>query len=80
MATLEPCAVGDTSDVKSHSATAAMLSAHVETLAAFKDTVEAIPAKAVFESVVVILTLVKVGLLILFPLLRLLIGDATRVR
>ena len=57
----EAWAVGDAySDVGSRSATTAVLKADIETLTAFKDMVEATPVKAVFESVIVILTLVRV--------------------
>jgi hypothetical protein len=47
-------------DIGSHSATTAALNAGIETLIAAKDTLEIIPAKAVFESVIIILTLVRV--------------------
>ena len=63
----------------SHSVTTAVLNADIETLTAFKDTIEVAPVKAVFESIIVILTLVKVRFL-LFPLLHPLIGDTTRAR
>jgi len=61
-----------------HEVTTAVLNADIETLIAFKDTVESIPVKAVFESVIGILSLVRVRLLTPFPLSRPLIGDATR--
>jgi hypothetical protein len=47
-------------NIGSHSATAAVLNADIETLAVAKDTLEIIPVKAVFESVIVILALVRV--------------------
>ena len=58
-----------------------MLNADIETLIAVKDTVQVTPVKTILESVrVVILTLVRVRLFVLFPSLCLLIGDATRTR
>lgn len=61
MTASEAWAVGDAySDVRSRSTTTAVLKADIETLTAFKDMVEATPVKAVFESVIVILTLVRV--------------------
>ena len=80
MAASEPWAVGDTPDVELHSVTTAMLSADIETLAAFKDTIQPTPVKAVFESVIGILTLVRVKSLVLFPFSRPLIGEANRTR
>ena len=47
-------------NIGSHSATATVLNADIETLAAAKDTLETIPVKAVFGSVIVILALVRV--------------------
>ena len=79
MVTPELWAVGDTPNVEPHSVTTAVLNADIETLTAFKDTIEVAPVKAVFESIIVILTLVKVRFL-LFPLLHPLIGDTTRAR
>lgn len=80
MTTSEPRAAGETPDIKSRSVTIAMLNVDIETLAAFRDTVEATPVKAVFESVIVILTLVRVGFLVLFQISYPLIGDTTRTR
>jgi len=74
MATPEPWAVGD----NPHEATTAVLNADIETLTALKDTIESIPVKAVFESVIGILTLVRMRLLTPFPLSHPLIGDVTR--
>ena len=80
MTTLEPWAVGSSpTNVEYHLATVAMLNANIEALTAFKDTVEVAPAKVVFESIISIITLVKVRFL-LFPLLHPLIGDTTRAR
>ena len=80
MTTLEPWAVGGSpTNVEYHPATATMLNADIEALTAFKDTIEVAPVKAVFESIIAILTLVKVRFL-LFPLLHPLIGDTTRAR
>ena len=80
MTTPEPWAVGDTFHGGDHSATIAVLSAGVESLTALKDTVEITSVKAVFESVIVILTLVRVRMLVLLPFSRLLIGDAVRTK
>ena len=68
-------------NVGSHSTTTAALNADIETLTATKDTLETIPrVKAVFESVIGILALVRVRASVLFPFSHLLIGDATRTR
>jgi hypothetical protein len=50
----------DPPNVESHSATTAALNADIETLTAAKGTLEIIPVKVVVESVIVILTLVRV--------------------
>ena len=68
-----------TSNPESDSAKAAVLDANIETLTAFRDMVEATPLKAIFESVVPILTIVRVRLLVLF-LFRRLIRGTTRTR
>jgi len=61
MTTFEPWAVGDTSsNVGSRSATTAVLNAGIESLAVTKDTLGIIPVKAVFESVIGILNIVRV--------------------
>ena len=60
--------------------TTTVLNADMEILATFKDTIEATPVKAVFESVIGILTLVRVRFLVLFSFLHPLIGEATRMR
>ena len=71
MTTSEPWAIGDTPpDSGYHTATTAVLNTDIETLTASKDTVKAAPVKAVFESVVAILTLVRVRLLVLSLFLR----------
>jgi hypothetical protein len=57
----------DPPNVESHSATTAALNADIETLTAAKGTLEIIPVKVVFESVIVILTLVRVRVPV-FPL------------
>ena len=44
----------------------AILNAHIETLVAFKDTAEATPLKATSESVLSILTIVRVRPSVLF--------------
>ena len=58
--TLSPGIMALSDNIGSHSATTAALNAGIETLIAAKDTLEIIPAKAVFESVIAILTLVRV--------------------
>lgn len=81
MATYELWAVGGAPNVEHHLTTAATLSADIETLKTFEDTVEAAPVKAVFESVIVILTLVRVRFLVpLTPCIRVLIGAMTRTK
>jgi len=68
MTTSEPLADGDTPpDVEDRSAVTAVLSADIKTLTTFKDIVEAAPVKVVFESVIVVLTLVRVRFLALSP-------------
>ena len=57
-----------------------MLNTDIETLAAFKNSIEATPVKAVFESVIVILTLVRVRILAPLQSLYPPIGDMTRTR
>ena len=80
MTTVEPRAIGGSlPNIESHLATTTMINADIETLTAFKDIVEVAPVKAVFESIIAILTLVKVRFL-LFPLLHPLIGDTARAR
>ena len=44
----------------------AILNAHIETIVAFKDTAEATPLRATSESVLSILTIVRVRLSVLF--------------
>ena len=80
MTTFEPWAVGGTPNPGSNSATTAVLNADIEALTAAKNTVEIAPAKAAFESTIVILTLVRVRASLLLSLFYLLIGDATRTR
>jgi len=81
MTTTEPWAVGDTPlDIEHQPAITAVLNAEIETLTNLKYTIESAPVKAVFEAVVVILTLVRVRLLVLFPFLHPLIYRATRTR
>jgi len=71
MATFEPWAVDDTPlTTEHHSPITTMLSADIETFTTFKDTLKATPIKAIFESVIVILTLVRVGFLSLFSYSR----------
>ena len=81
MATFEPWGVDDIpSTVEHHSAITATLNADIETLAALKDTLDATPAKPIFGSIIVILTLVRVRLLVPFQFLHLLIGNTVRTR
>ena len=61
MTTFEPWAAGDTRpDVGARSATCAALNADIRALGAAKDVVEIVSVKAVFESVISILALVRV--------------------
>jgi len=66
--TTEPLTAGDTHpDFDCQLATIVVLSANIEALTVFRDIVEATSVKAVFESVIAIITLVRVRLLTLFP-------------
>ena len=81
MTTLDSLVAGDTpSTVAHHPTITPMLNTDIETFAAFKDTLKAAPVRAIFESIIVILTLVRVGFLALFPLLHSLIGNMARAR
>lgn len=80
MTTLEPQAVCDTLLDADHSATIAVLIAGVESITALKDSVETTSVKAIFESVIVILTLVRVRMLVLLPFLRSLIDGTFRTK
>ena len=61
MTTPEPWAVGDIpTNVAHHETMTEILDADIGTLTAFKDTVESAPVKAVFESAIGILILVRV--------------------
>lgn len=81
MATPEPRAVGDISpDVANRSMTTAVLNAEIETLTTLKNIVGGTPVKAVFESVIGILTLVRVRLFTPSPFSHPLIGYMTRTR
>jgi len=63
MTTLEPRAVGDIPpNVGYHSAITTALNTNIETLTALKNVVETTPMKPVFESALIILTLVRVWL------------------
>ena len=74
MTTPELWAVGDTPPNVDHQpAIAAVLNSEIKTLTIFKDTIESTPVKAVFESVIMILTLVRVRLLVLFRFCTLLL-------
>ena len=81
MTTHESRAVDDvSSNVVNQSATTAALNAEIETLAAFKSSVENTRVKAIFESAIVILTLVRVRLLVMFLFSNPPICDTTRTR
>ena len=81
MTTPEHRAVGDIpTDVAHHAATTTVLNTEIKTLSALNATIVPKPLRAVFESVIVILTLVRVSLLILFLFLHQLIGGAARTR
>ena len=81
MATIEPGAVGDVpTNIADHSMTTTALSADIEILATFKDIVESTPVKAVFGSVIGILTLLGVRFLVLFPFLYPPTGSVIRTR
>jgi hypothetical protein len=67
-------------NVDSRSATTAALNADIETLTAAKDTLGIISVKVVFESVIVILTLVRVRDPVMFPYLCSLLDNTIRTR
>ena len=68
MTTPDPWAVGDIQpDVANYSTTTSVLNTGIQTLTALKATVETTPMKVIFESAIIILTLVRVRVLILFP-------------
>ena len=70
MTTFEPWGVGDTPPNDwSYPAATAALNADIETLTAAKDTLETIPVKVLFESVIVILGLVRVRVTGFLPFL-----------
>ena len=66
--------------VEHYSTTTAMLNTDIHSLTVLKDTVDAIPVRAMCESVITILALVRVRLLTLFPSSHPLIGETTRMR
>ena len=81
MTTPESWATGDVPpNVSNCSTTTVVLNSGIKTLTAFKDIVEAIPVKPVFEAAITILTLVRVRLLVLFKFLHLLTCGTTRTR
>ena len=63
-----------------HLAATAMLNIDIGTLTAAKDTSEIIPVEALFESVVVILRLVRARITVLPPFFYPFIGDIIRTR
>ena len=80
MITFEPWAVCSTSpNIESRSTTTAMLNTDIQTLTVFKNTTKATAVKAIFESAVVILTLVRVRLYVPFQFAHKLIGGMTRM-
>jgi len=81
MATLEPWEVDDIpSTIERNPAITAILNTDIETLTVFKDALKANPVKTIFESIIVILTLVRVRSLVLFPFLHSLISNTVRTR
>ena len=81
MATLEPWGVDDIPPtIEHHPSITTILNSDIETLTALKDTLEATHIKPIFESIIVILTLVRVRLLVLFPFLHSLISNTVRTR
>jgi len=81
MATSEPWGVdGIPPTVEHHQAITTILNTDIETLTVLKGTLKATPIKPIFESVIAILTLVRVRLLAPFPLLHSLTGDTARTR
>ena len=77
----ESWAAGDpTPNLKSNSTMTVALDGYIEALTAAKSTVEITPVKAVFESTIAILTLIKVKNVILFLFSHPLIRGATRTR
>jgi len=72
MTTFEPWAAGDTPlNIGSHPAATAMLNANIGTLTATNDTLEIIPVKVLFESVIVILGFIRVSVTVMPPFLLL---------
>jgi len=81
MATSESWGVdGIPSTVEHYPAITAILNTDIETLTALNDTLKDTPVKQIFESIVVILTLVRVRLLVFLPFLLSLIGNTVRTR
>lgn len=81
MTIFEPWAAGDTlPNVRSHPAATAALNADIGTLTAAKDALEIIPVKVLFESVIVILGLVRVRVTVLLPFFHSSLGDTVRTR
>jgi len=77
----EPWVVGDPSpNVGSHSEATPALNADIEILTVAKDTLEIIPVKALFESVIIILGLVRVMVIVLLPFFYSFLGDTVRTR
>jgi hypothetical protein len=71
-------ALSESLSVGSCSTTTSVLNADIDTLTATKNTLEIIPVKAVFESVILILTLVRVRDPALSPCLCSLLDDTIR--
>jgi len=81
MVTFEPWAIGNTPpNVGSHSAATAALNADIATLTVAKDTLEIVPVKVLFESAIVILGLVRVGITVLLHFFYSFLDDTVRTR
>jgi len=68
------------SAVEHYPAIITILNTDIETLTALKDKLKDTPVKPIFESIVVILTLIRVRLLVFPSFLHLLIGNTVRTR
>lgn len=79
METSRTQAVDDAAEIGDyHSATTTALNTDIQHFTTSRCMVEVSPVKTVFESVVAILTLVRVGFPVQFLYFHLLIGDRTR--
>ena len=81
METSDPCTGRDTiPNIGCDPETIIAMNADIKSLTTLKDTFEPAVVKGVFESVIAILTLVKVIFPVPFSLLHLLIGGTNRTR